>query len=64
MFCNNRKAQVVCYIDFVKVKAGVSKSVTVSTKKVKPRTYASYLYDSKYCMPHYNSCTFSVQITL
>lgn len=29
--CNNRKAQVVCYIDFVK--AGVSKSVTVITKK-------------------------------
>lgn len=33
MFCNSRKAQVVCYIDFVKVKAGVSKSVTVIAKK-------------------------------
>lgn len=33
MFCNNRKAQVVCYIDFVKVKAGMSKIVTVITKK-------------------------------
>lgn len=33
VFCNNRKAQVVWYIDFVKVKAGASKSVTVITKK-------------------------------
>lgn len=33
VFCNTHKAQVVCYTDFVKVKAGVSKSVTVITKK-------------------------------
>lgn len=33
MFCNNRKAQVVCYIDLVKVQAGVSESVTVIIHK-------------------------------
>lgn len=33
LFCNNRKAQVVCYIDFIKVKAGVSKNVTVISRK-------------------------------
>lgn len=36
LFHNNHKAQVVCYIYFVKVKAEVSKSAAVITKKTNP----------------------------
>lgn len=47
MFRDSHKAQVVCFIYFVKVKADVSESATVITKVA---THARHLYDSKCLM--------------